>query len=404
MKKNAHNGELLEQGSKSIAIKVQTQETLLSCLGFFRGKGLVSGVCILGLTLIACELQAQNVGIGEPFPQQKLHVKGGLRLDGDTLTGDMDKPATILHIVSNGGVSVKLDANNDGNERFTVKRGGPDLGSVVFEVTEAGNTSASGFGDFNGYGRFNGDFTISGDSRRMFTGENFDVIADGSFEIYLDADADNAGADFSVLNDQSQFLFRVFEDRSPTVYPFGAGSGQTGGIRLRELYSAGSNWIGIRAADALSSNIWLTLPTTAGLSGQYLRNNGGGVLSWAYPPGAPPMRMGADSSAEPTFKEISIGRGDSVFIPLPFRGPCMLTGQASRQEEGPMRSACLLWPGASIPSDPSAPEDPLYTLAAADERVTALSDAEPETEKVWSLHGLCKGSCVRLRCQFMCYK
>ena len=125
---------------------------------------------------------AQNVGIGEPFPQAKLHVNGTVRIDGDTLTGNLSSPATILHILSNGGVSVKLDANSDGNERFTIKKSGPDLGSVVFETTEAGNTTASGFGDFNGYGRFNGDFTLSGDSRTMFTGENFDVRAEGSIE------------------------------------------------------------------------------------------------------------------------------------------------------------------------------------------------------------------------------
>ncbi len=308
---------------------------------------------------------AQNVGIGVPNPSHKLHVDGSLRLDGDTLTGNLAAPATILHLVSNGGVSVKLDANDDGSERFTVKRSGPDLGSVVFEVTEAGHTTASGFGDLNGYGRFNGDLTLSGDSRNLLTGENFDVEAAGSVEIYLDTDADNASSDFSVLDDAGQVLFCVEETRNPTVYPSGVGPGETGGIRLRELRASGSNFIGLRAPDALSSNVWLTLPNTDGLPGQFLQTDGTGLLSWAFPP---TPRAGEGGMVE---REFSLGSGDSVRVGLGEGRLCGIRGQWVEQGAGAGQWGC----GLSPPADPSAG---------------------------WQLRAVCRGSCERLRCNVSC--
>jgi hypothetical protein len=307
---------------------------------------------------------AQNVGIGEAFPQAKLHVDGALRIDGDSITGDLDKPATILHLLANGGVSIKLDANDDGSERFTVKRSGIDLGSVVLEVTEAGNTTATGFGDFNGYGRFNGNLTLDGDSRDFVVGENFDLLGDGSVEIYLDADGDNASADFAVLDDAGRLLLLVQEDVVPTVYSAGTGAGETGGIRMRELAANGSNWVGLRVPDAVGGNVWLTLPGTDGAVGQWLQTDGSGVLSWADPPA---MR----SARWPAPIEHRWRSGDTSRIMLRPAHHCRLEGWSREDRALPAKGMCRL-------ERPSGPGEP------------------------WYLAGACTGGCARLSCRVAC--
>lgn len=322
------------------------------------------------------------------MPQEKLHVNGNVRIDGDTLMGNQSSPASVLHLLSNGGISLKLDANNDGSERFSIKKSGPDLGSVVFEVSEAGNTTADGFGDFNGYGRFNGNFTLAGDSRKFYTGENFDVIADGSIEIYLDANADNASSDFGILNDAGDFLFLVEEDKSPTVYPFGALSGQTGGIRFRELDAGGSSFIGLRAPDGLSGNVWLTLPTTDGLPGQVLQTDGSGVLSWVNPV----YLRTADGEHEPSgpwsTRELLLHSGDSTGVFLSADGPCWLAAQYAESGGGSSTTCAVL------------PVDPTLLHAAGREAIRPAGDLRRPPN--WSLSGSCRGTCTRLVCTAVC--
>lgn len=53
----------------------------------------------------------------------------------------------------------------------------------------------------------------------------------------------------------------------------------TNGIRLAD--SDSSNYVGFRAPGSVTSNLVWTLPSADGTSGQFLRTNGAGVLSWA---------------------------------------------------------------------------------------------------------------------------
>ncbi len=62
--------------------------------------------------------------------------------------------------------------------------------------------------------------------------------------------------------------------------PAGTGAGETGSIRFKELAAGGSNYVGLRAPDAVTSDIVWTLPAADGSSGQILSTNGSGVLSW----------------------------------------------------------------------------------------------------------------------------
>jgi hypothetical protein len=68
------------------------------------------------------------------------------------------------------------------------------------------------------------------------------------------------------------------------IGPIGTLSGETGVIRLKELASNGTSSISIRAADEMAANVTLTLPNSAGLSGQVLSTNGSGALSWVTLP------------------------------------------------------------------------------------------------------------------------
>ncbi len=375
-------------------------------------------VLFASVLALARPVWSQNVGIGQPLPQEKLHVNGNLRLDGDTLMGNQSSPATVLHLLSNGGISLKLDANDDGSERFSVKKSGPDLGSVVFEVTEAGNTTADGFGDFNGYGRFNGNFTLAGDSRKFYTGENFDLVANGSVEIYLDANADNASSDFGILNDTGDFLFLLEEDKSPTVYPFGTLSGQSGGIRFRELAAGGSSSIGLRAPDGLSANIWLTLPTTDGLPGQVLQTDGSGVLSWVNPAFLRSGEDGREGAALWSMRELSLNAGDSTGVALSAEGPCWLAAQhVESGGVGGINTSCAVLPAEPVgvreaSAGGAIPDVSLRAWGAGEtDFPTAIRSLDmDETRAIpvirrppgWSLSGTCLGACTRLVCRAVC--
>jgi len=53
----------------------------------------------------------------------------------------------------------------------------------------------------------------------------------------------------------------------------------TNGIRLADADS--SNYVGFRSPGSVPTNLVWTLPSTDGTSGQFLRTNGAGILSWA---------------------------------------------------------------------------------------------------------------------------
>lgn len=57
-------------------------------------------------------------------------------------------------------------------------------------------------------------------------------------------------------------------------------------IRLPEDTDNGSNYVALKAANSLASNLTFTLPSADGTSGQVLQTNGSGVLSFATPASA----------------------------------------------------------------------------------------------------------------------
>lgn len=54
----------------------------------------------------------------------------------------------------------------------------------------------------------------------------------------------------------------------------------TGIVKFQEKYANGSNYVGLRAPNSISSNVLWTLPSSDGTSGQCLQTDGSGTMSW----------------------------------------------------------------------------------------------------------------------------
>ena len=75
-----------------------------------------------------------------------------------------------------------------------------------------------------------------------------------------------------------------FIDSTVTIStPLAVGGNSTAGaeIRLPEDTDNGSNYVALKAADTISSNLTLTLPSSDGTSGQAITTNGSGTLSFS---------------------------------------------------------------------------------------------------------------------------
>ena len=74
----------------------------------------------------------------------------------------------------------------------------------------------------------------------------------------------------------------IIDGDAPTPSNFVVGNGATAGasIQLREDSDNGSNFVALKAADSIGSNLTLTLPSSDGSNGQVLGTNGSGVLSF----------------------------------------------------------------------------------------------------------------------------
>ncbi len=65
-----------------------------------------------------------------------------------------------------------------------------------------------------------------------------------------------------------------------TIRPYGTLANSTGQLQFRELAANGTNYVGLRAPDALAASLVFRLPTVYGTSGQVLSTTGSGVLTW----------------------------------------------------------------------------------------------------------------------------
>lgn len=64
------------------------------------------------------------------------------------------------------------------------------------------------------------------------------------------------------------------------VQPYNTHAGSTGEVRFKELAANGGNYTALKAADSIAANLSITLPGSAGSSGNVLQTNGSGVTSF----------------------------------------------------------------------------------------------------------------------------
>jgi hypothetical protein len=73
--------------------------------------------------------------------------------------------------------------------------------------------------------------------------------------------------------------------------------GNNTALRFNELTANGSNYVGLKAPASLSADLTFTLPSTDGTSGQFLKTDGSGNLSFASLSFATPLAVVGDATA-----------------------------------------------------------------------------------------------------------
>ncbi len=81
-------------------------------------------------------------------------------------------------------------------------------------------------------------------------------------------------------SDNSAVNIVTFNPTNLSLNPHGTSAGNTCELRFLELAANGTSYVSFKSADSLAANVTWTLPAADGTSGQILRTDGSGVLSW----------------------------------------------------------------------------------------------------------------------------
>ncbi len=105
------------------------------------------------------------------------------------------------------------------------------------------------------------------------------------------------------------------------VKPYSSTAGSTGEVRFNAL--TGANYIGFKSPDALASMVIWTLPNTDGSSGQVLRTDGAGNLTWVAAGGVPSGAAGGDLTGtypNPTLTNTTVTAGTYPKVTVDTKG------------------------------------------------------------------------------------
>jgi hypothetical protein len=101
-------------------------------------------------------------------------------------------------------------------------------------------------------------------------------------KIWILPSADGTAGQFLKTDGAGNLSFDSLSFSTPLAVIGNATAGSE--IRLPEDTDNGSNYVALKAADSIASNLTLTLPSADGTSGQVLQTNGSGVLSFSSVP------------------------------------------------------------------------------------------------------------------------
>ena len=224
-----------------------------------------------------------NVIIGattlDPTNPEKLKVDAGSTSSYNVIkgTGDIDS-----------SLNLSMQNRSAGTNAMSVVAAISDSGSASTNTVALGITS-SGFNDPVNYGIAgpNDAFLVTlGDDLIVGTaipGGSIKFISGGGMGTWAEQmridGSGNVGIGTTALNARLDLAPATAD--ALRIEPYGAAAGNTGGLEFMELVANGSNYIGFKAPDAITSNVVWTLPNADGTTGQVLSTNGSGTLSWA---------------------------------------------------------------------------------------------------------------------------
>jgi hypothetical protein len=105
------------------------------------------------------------------------------------------------------------------------------------------------------------------------------------------------------------------------VKPYGSTTGSTGEVRFNAL--TGANYVGFKSPDVLASMVIWTLPSADGSSGQVLRTDGAGNLTWVAAGGVPSGAAGGDLTGtypNPTLTNTTVTAGTYPKVTVDAKG------------------------------------------------------------------------------------
>ena len=226
-----------------------------------------------------------NVGIGTTSPQNPLDVTGNARINGrvylangSSMYGHGGYANTTVIESSNANTSTSLFVRPNGSggtAELVLLGNGFDGTSALAQIAYDAN-----------------HFVIG----NPFIAHPIDFNQLGTMQMRI-----SANGRIGVGTTDPQTKLDVLGAITANIQ--GTATGQGGEVRFQELAAGGSNYVALRAPDAIGSNITLTLPTSAGTLNQVLTTDGSGALSWTTVSGAPTGTFLANNgtAAAPTF-------------------------------------------------------------------------------------------------------
>ena len=216
-------------------------------------------------------------------------------------------------------------------------------------------------------------------------------LAEGELAYVQDRSNSGAGAKLyieSVDSDNSTPLIHAIGGKyytdmlagsAATPSNFIVGNGATAGaeIQLREDSDNGSNYVALKAADAIGSNLTLTLPSSDGSNGQVLATDGSGALSFVSTTSTLAGASDTDISS-PSGGHILVHDGSDSFDNVALSGDVTMdsagavTIAAGAVEFSMLAGAAVQTSGESFSDDDTS----IMTSAAINDRIEALITAE----------------------------